>query len=362
MSSPAVGDIDGDGRPEIVVGGGVFYTGAVGKKVYAYHCDGSTVAGWPVGVDNQVFSSPALADVDGDGVLDVVISDEPGSSGTPPHVYAFKGSGAQIFKTVAKSFFGTSQNAAVPIVADVTGDGLPEILVAVNTEIAVLSRTGAQLTDPGVHDGRKSYFMPTTTPGAIVTHLDGTSGTVDVVAGSGTPFPSGVNGQIYVFNPAAFSASPNAYPWPAFHQDPASRRGVAPGTGTCAPPAPQTFFTVTPCRVVDTRNAPGSLGGPAMAAMATRDFPVAGACGIPASAKAVAVNVTVTGDTNYGDLRLFPTGTPGGGSSTINWRAGQTRANNAIIPVGAGGQVSVWCVMPGGGVSNVILDVFGYFQ
>jgi hypothetical protein len=352
MSSPAVGDIDGDGRPEIVVGGGVFYTGNVGRKVYAYHCDGSAVAGWPVSVEAQVFDSPALADLNGDGRLEVVISDE------NANVYAFRGDGSQIFKTKPKSFFGTSPNADNPIVADIDGDGFPEILVAVNTEIAVLSRTGVQLTDDGSHDGRKSYYMDTPPSGAVVTDLDN-DGQIDVVAASGTPFPSAVNGKVYVWNPGAVGPVPA--PWPAFRQNPTSRRGVAPGSPLCPPQAAARFYTVTPCRIVDTRNANGPFGGPALAAMTTRDFVMGGGCGISTTARAVSLNVTVTGSTGFGDLRLFPNGASTVTASTINWRTGQTRANNAIVGLGNGGALTVWCVMPGGS-TQVILDVNGYFE
>jgi hypothetical protein len=350
MSSPAIGDIDGNGRPDIVVGGGVYYTGNVGRKVYAYRCDGTFVPGWPVTVEAQVFDSPALADLDGDGRLDVVISDE------NANVYAFRGDGSQIFKTKPKSFFGTSPNADNPIIADIDGDGHPEILVAVNTEIAVLSRTGIQLTDDGSHDGRKSYYMEFSTAGAVVTDLDG-DGQVDVVAGSGVPFPNPTSGKVYVWTPGR--AGP--LPWPAFRQDPASRRGVVPGSPVCPPQAPARFYTVTPCRIVDTRNPNGPFGGPALAAMTTRGFVMRGSCGISATARAVSLNVTVTGNTSYGDVRVFPTGASGITSSTINWRTGQTRANNATVGLGANGGVTVWCVMPSGS-TQVILDVNGYFE
>ncbi len=350
MSSPAVGDIDGDGRPEIVVGGGVYYPGNVGRQVYAWHCDGSTVAGWPVTVEGQVFDSPALANLEGDGRLEVVISDE------NANVYAFRSDGSQIFKTKPKSFFGTSQNADNPIVADINGDGLLEILVAVNTEIAVLSRTGVQLTDDGSHDGRKSYYTETSTSGAVVADLDN-DGQADIVAGSGTPFPSAVNGKVYVWMPGVLGAAP----WPAFRQDPAARRGVAPGSPICPAQAPTRFYTVAPCRIVDTRNPNGPFGGPALPAMTTRDFVMRGNCGISPTARAVSLNVTETGSTSYGDLRLYPTGAGGITSSTINWRTGQTRANNALVGLGNGGALTVWCVMTSGS-THVILDVNGYFE
>ena len=350
MSSPAVGDIDGDGKPEIVVGGGVFYTGNVGKKVHAWHCDGSAAVGWPVTVEAQVFDSPALANLEGDGRLEVVISDE------NANVYAFRGDGSQIFKTKPKSFFGTSPNADNPIVADIDGDGALEILVAVNTEIAVLSRTGVQLTDDGSHDGRKSYYTDTSTSGAVVADLDD-DGRTDVVAASGTPFPSAVHGKVYVWLPGALGLTP----WPAFRQDPGSRRGVAPGTGGCAAIPPQAFYTVAPCRVADTRGPNGPRGGPAIGAMTTRNFTIGGVCNIPPTARAVSLNVTVTGSTGFGDLRLFPAGATSVTSSVINWATGRTRANNAIIGLGPNGALTVWAVM-GGGATHVILDVNGYFQ
>ena len=63
-SSPAVGDIDGDGRPEVIVGGGNFYNRSDGHKVFAWHVDdGSTVPGWPVTTGGSTMPSPALGDL-----------------------------------------------------------------------------------------------------------------------------------------------------------------------------------------------------------------------------------------------------------------------------------------------------------
>ena len=95
--------------------------------------------------------------------------------------------------------------------------------------------------------------------------------------------------------------------------------------------------------------------------MTTRDFPMRGNCGISSTARAVSLNVTVTGSSSFGDLRLYPTGASGVTSSTINWSTGRTRANNAIVGLGANGALTVWCVMPGGS-TQVILDINGYFE
>ena len=127
-----------------------------------------------------------------------------------------------------------------------------------------------------------------------------------------------------------------------------------------APPG-NGFFTVAACRVADTRDAPGPSGGPALAANSIRAFPVSGLCGIPASATAVVVNLAVVAPTSAGDLRVYPSGEAAPLASALNFRAGITRAGHAIIPLGAGGQISIQCDMPSGS-THLILDTYGYFQ
>jgi hypothetical protein len=129
-------------------------------------------------------------------------------------------------------------------------------------------------------------------------------------------------------------------------------------------PAPATsFHTMTPCRLVDTRDPPAPAGGPALSANSKREFAVAGVCGVPLDARAVAANVTVVGATDVGDLRLHPKGTAVPSASTINFIAGQVRANSVVFPI-VYGWVSVQCDMPPGssGTVHFILDVSGYFR
>jgi hypothetical protein len=129
----------------------------------------------------------------------------------------------------------------------------------------------------------------------------------------------------------------------------------------CHEPAPVSsgsFFTVTPCRLLDTRQ-PGQ--GPALASGAARLLSVPGACAIPPTASAVAINVTVTDGTGGGHLILFPGGGAVPGTSTLNFRAGQTRANNAVVGLGADGDLGLLAAVGGGSV-QVIVDVVGYFE
>ncbi|HKD10955.1 MAG TPA: right-handed parallel beta-helix repeat-containing protein, partial [Thermoanaerobaculia bacterium] len=126
-------------------------------------------------------------------------------------------------------------------------------------------------------------------------------------------------------------------------------------------PVPTQLFTMTPCRIVDTRNPAGPLGGPALAGGSDRVFVLAGHCGIPLSAAAVSVNVTITQPTAAGDLRSYPGGSTRPLVSTINYQPGQTRANNAVVALGTAGDLAVRCDQ-GSGTVQLIIDATGYFQ
>jgi hypothetical protein len=129
-------------------------------------------------------------------------------------------------------------------------------------------------------------------------------------------------------------------------------------TATILVATPTLFYTVTPCRLVDTRAA----DGPALAGGTSRTFVLTGKCDLPATAKAVSVNVTVTQPTSPGNLRLYPGGTTLPLVSAINYSPGQTRANNAVVALGAAGDLAVRCGQAAGSSTHFILDVNGYFE
>lgn len=81
---------------------------------------------------------------------------------------------------------------------------------------------------------------------------------------------------------------------------------------------------------------------------------------MPANAKAVSLNLTATEPGQNGHLRIIPAGLPLPLVSTLNFQAGQTRANNAVVPL-AGGGVDLFGGLSAGTV-HVILDVNGYFD
>jgi hypothetical protein len=149
-SSPAVADIDGDGSPEVVVGSNETYAGFLTLqcgRLYAFHADGSLAPGWPVGgesfedlcvladsivplIGEGVPAGPTLYDLDGDGDREVLV----GAPISPPVIYdgdgsiyatqPINGNGVGSNATQPDTFFGM----ASPVVADVDGDGLGDLI------------------------------------------------------------------------------------------------------------------------------------------------------------------------------------------------------------------------------------------
>src|SRR5664279_1604357 len=145
--------------------------------------------------------------------------------------------------------------------------------------------------------------------------------------------------------------------------------GACSGTGSCIVTMtqplsvdaifsePLQFVAVIPCRLVDTRPQYG--GGDPIQGGTHQDFPISGApnCGIPTSAAAYSLNVTVVPQGYLGFLTIWPAGQQRPGTSTLNSLDGRIKANAAIIPAGTSGDVSVYVTQ----TANVILDIDGYF-
>jgi hypothetical protein len=133
---------------------------------------------------------------------------------------------------------------------------------------------------------------------------------------------------------------------------------LAEGFFYALPPSPADYYTLTPCRLVDTRTAQA----PVLAASERRVFAITGSsCGVPATAKAVAVNVTVVGASAPGHVRLAP----GNGltdSSAINFLPGLTRANNGVVLLATDGTGGVSATNRSTGPVHLVLDVSGYFE
>jgi hypothetical protein len=126
---------------------------------------------------------------------------------------------------------------------------------------------------------------------------------------------------------------------------------------------PSLFIAVIPCRMVDTRRTdfPPGYGIPSLGAGIPRDFDLDSdqqCIGIPQRVAAYSLNITVTNTQGPGFIVIWPTGQFQPNVSTLNYLAGQTIANAAIVPAGDFGNVTVVAGVSG---ADLIIDINGYF-
>jgi len=120
-SAPAVADLDGDRDVEVVVGTNCLY----GPSVHVIRSDGTALPGWPLPTEN-IFASAAVGDLDADGDLEIVIQEgDPTWYGNQMHVWHHDGSYLPGWPREISPQWESSRSN--PAIADVDGDGLPEI-------------------------------------------------------------------------------------------------------------------------------------------------------------------------------------------------------------------------------------------
>src|SRR5579872_266732 len=124
---------------------------------------------------------------------------------------------------------------------------------------------------------------------------------------------------------------------------------AAPGS-----PGAESLYTITPCRIADTRGGfPVGFGTPSLVGGATRAFTIpASTCGLPATAQAYSLNVTVVPPGPLGYLTAWPTGQTQPVVSTLNSPLGKVVANAALVPAGTAGAISVFVTS----ATDLILD------
>jgi PKD repeat protein len=117
------------------------------------------------------------------------------------------------------------------------------------------------------------------------------------------------------------------------------------------------FYTVEPCRVIDTR-----FGSP-LGSGAAKIISLVDVCGIPPNARAVAANVTVPASAISGSMTLYPGNYPAMATNTVSFSAGKTIANNATLPLATDGSgtVAARALFGEVGTVNLVIDVSGYY-
>lgn len=124
---PSVADLDGDGTLEIILNtGGVPNAG----RVYLMDPLGNDLPGWPLNfADHWMINAPAIADVDGDGVLDIVTGERVASA--QGFVHAIKMDGTPINANWPVEVLATP--AFTPSIGDVDNDGNPDVVIAASS-------------------------------------------------------------------------------------------------------------------------------------------------------------------------------------------------------------------------------------
>ena len=126
------------------------------------------------------------------------------------------------------------------------------------------------------------------------------------------------------------------------------------------------YFPVTPCRLVDTREAAGPYGGPAIGASSQRAFVAAGRCGLPDSVRAISGNLTVVVPTAAGTLKLLPGDRTAGPPSALSFGSGRTRANNFVLRLSGNSASTEWGTFfifnEASAPVHAVVDVNGYFE
>lgn len=146
-NSPTVGDIDRDGKLELVMA-------SVDGHVNIFRADGTQLAEWQIAQSPRNMWSPVLADMDGDGFLDIVIKY---FSGVPDTVITVLARNGTVLPGWPQVFpVNSSETLSGPIVADIDGDGRPEVISVTGANMDVLQALRG--------DGSSLPYWPITIP------------------------------------------------------------------------------------------------------------------------------------------------------------------------------------------------------
>lgn len=254
-SSPAVADVDGDGDFEIFIGSGVFYyeLGSYTQvQVYGFSVDMSGPAdqygsvwevvdlpGWPKVVAYPGIGSPALADLDNNGDLEVIIgtgnlgggstecSNSESDSNCTGALYAWHHTGESVSGFPMWPKEGNGKNWPIrssPTVGDVDGDNQLEITISTGWEIAIVGSNGVQ--EAALHTDYTILASP------AIADIDG-DGQTNIIIGGSSVFDSD-HGRVYNFEYGSGSFNQTMQPWPQFHRD-AQNSGLVPAPGQIVP-------------------------------------------------------------------------------------------------------------------------------
>lgn len=218
MSSPALGDIDGDRHLEIVIASGY---GTLGRRnlVYAWNNDGTLVPGWPVEAvgASVVMAPPALGDIDKDGEIEIVVGCGNGyQPDSCDKLYAWNPNGTPVSRfplTLSSRISGYTSMPYSPVLADIDGDGTIEILMGRLGDWAIT------IVDPiqGSYEWTSHQTPGGLLASPLVDDIDG-DGLLETIIGGIDYNYGNERGAVYIWHETG-PATREAMPWPMFHYD-----------------------------------------------------------------------------------------------------------------------------------------------
>jgi hypothetical protein len=140
FGKPSVGDVDNDGKPELVIGD-------YGYGLFAFNEDGTYAEGWPV-TFNGIYMvwAPIIGDINGDGKQEIIVTNH---NTNPAHILIYSSKGELI---ASKKLFAKSLIAS-PAITDLDNDGILELIVC-------------------TYDTREIYVWELQNSNAATAHLD----------------------------------------------------------------------------------------------------------------------------------------------------------------------------------------------
>lgn len=221
QSSPALVDLNDDGRAEIFIGTGTFYHDnspdhpTYGRRMFGLNGQGQHLSGWNGGlpVNELLPGSPAIGDIAGDGNPEIVIATVKGE------LYAWHHNGVRVggFPMTPRSPFGDADSHNVGkgvTLGDYDGDGKMEIFMTVGWSVAVIDGDGRMLTRTSLNDESKPFYYAEglLLNNPVVADIDG-DGQLELIAH---------NSKLYVWDLPNGAVRAD---WPMFRRD-AARTGA----------------------------------------------------------------------------------------------------------------------------------------